>query len=1134
MRIALIGDVHLRARRLADVSEAWDRAVSFAKDNDAIIVQAGDIFDHYNVYGREASTGTVYKALLKPFSGDQPKLYCVIGNHDQGGPQDMDPLATVEEYPWVGLLARQPCVFDIHPEVAICAMPWLNRAHLLSKIIKKGIQPKEAAARLAKGLESVLERLKKETAAKKAEGKAVIFVGHLEVTGSKLDSGLPQANGLFEFSPAKLADLDCDAYAIGHIHLRQHIAPLPNKNDGYLGSLCQLKFGEERNETGFRLLDITGGKICKDSWVNNGESPRYYTVSSLQEADYRKGVDYVKIKCEARPEELPEGVIFEKVVSSTTSKRRLSERLDASMPLERLLTAWATETKCEIPLPILVSAAERLAATAEAPSDAIGSLQKIESISLRNIAYHSDTDVDLSDVDGTCGIEGPTGSGKTTLIESVPLSFYGKTPRSNIHAYLSRSKQEGSIEVGFESGGRHYVVKREIRRTAKTLTHKAYVFEKGTDKPIAGPNTDDVAAWCKSAIGDPDMVWAGAFSSQEDANNILDVDPADRKGLFAKLLNTDWLIKLGAAAGKSVQADTSAMEVKKEVISRLQKEMQDEDATRHKHESVGKGIEGQRSLLSSASSDLAKAKAEVAAADKTREERQKAIKAIADLKAQRNDVQSKGRSLKAEKQSMESLDTEAIKARLDKARKAKERIASLRASAVSERASASRLREERGQRLMQATSKANAALEKLRTDSATLRTSHSGKLNGLEMAAKLAKAALEEAEKKAKLLKGFPDKDVCGTCSLATDGIAARTSIPELKKDCEKKEKEASLQGEVLAKFDEETAKETQRLLAMVPKADDFDRESLSKADAHERLAASNDEEAGVASSAGESVDALEAELERARTAKSKADKMDLQLEALRDEFRRLEKEEKAVIVPDEPDDAGSKKRADELQSSVDKLQDSIAGDSKELGRLEAALEAYARKRSETQALEKELGELSNSCAVSSALAKAFGRDGIPQLIVDGAIPRFEEIMSSLLSDFDGRWSMRVLSQGQTAKGKITEIIEILIDDGMGERELQTYSGGEKKILRGIVRIAFAMLQAERSGKGLQVLVLDEATDMMDLDVSQTFIRMLKKASSSFRQVFVVSHSDHVLSEIPMRLCVSRQWGTTRVTKVTG
>ena len=78
------------------------------------------------------------------------------------------------------------------------------------------------------------------------------------------------------------------------------------------------------------------------------------------------------------------------------------------------------------------------------------------------------------------------------------------------------------------------------------------------------------------------------------------------------------------------------------------------------------------------------------------------------------------------------------------------------------------------------------------------------------------------------------------------------------------------------------------------------------------------------------------------------------------------------------------------------------------------------------------------------------------------------------------------------------------------------------------------MLQAERSGKGLQVLVLDEATDMMDLDVSQTFIRMLKKASASFRQVFVVSHSDHVLSEMPMRLCVSRQGGMTRVTKVTG
>ena len=1162
MKIVLIGDVHLRAKRLLDIEDAWVKAVSFAKENDAVIVQAGDVFDHYNVYGRDASTGTVYRSLLKPFSGSDPKLYCVIGNHDQGGPQDMDPLATIEQYPWVGQLVRQPCVFDIGTEVSVCTLPWLNRAHLLAKIIKKGISPKEAAAKLAKGLESVLERLTKDTAAKKAEGRAVIFVGHIEVTGSKLPSGIPQANGMFEFSPARLAELECDAYALGHIHLRQHIAPFPGKNDGYLGSLCQLSFGEEGNATGFRFLTVEKGQVVKDSWVNNEESPRYYTVAGLQDANYRKGVDYVKVRCEAKPEELPEGVIFEKVAAVTASKRRLSERLDASMPLDKLLKAWADESLFQIPLPILKAAAEKLVATAEPPCDAIGSLQKIESVSLRNIAYHTETDVDLTDVDGPCGVEGPTGSGKTTLIESIPLAFYGKTPRSNIHSYLSRSKSEGSIEVGFESGGKHYFVKREIKRTAKTQSHKAYVYEKGQgiDKPIAGPNTDDVAAWCKSAIGDPDMVWAGAFSSQEDANNILDVDPADRKGLFAKLLNTDWLIKLGMAAGKSVQADTNAMEVKKAVIDRLMREVQDEELAKNKLASVGKAIEGQKLLLASSSESLAKAKAEIASADKVREERKKALDTIANLKSQRNDIQFKGRTLKTEKQAVEGLDPKAVQVELAEAKKAKakaeaakaeadkleKKAANLKASAATKRALASSTRENLRKRLMEASQAANAAAEKARRAWMVEREEYAIALGTSEMKARLAQAAVEEAEKKVKLLEGFPDQKVCLDCLLAKDGVKARTSVQSLKEDARKAVEAAGIKRNQLAKFDEQTKKaESQR--DNLPTLETLDPEEDKKANEYDRLAREDETAAAAIPSdlnalqAGHdmaartaAVEALEAKLEQARDAKSKAEKIDSQLEALRNDFRRLEKEEKAISVPEEPNDADAKKKAEDLQSSVDNFQNAIADDSKEFGRLEAALEEYARKNTEIEGLQKELTESSNSCTVNAALAKALGRDGIPQLIVDGAIPRFEEIMGRLLSDFDGRWSMRVLSQGQTAKGKVTEVIEILIDDGTGERELFTYSGGEKKILRGIVRIAFAMLQAERSGKGLQVLVLDEATDMMDLDVSQTFIRMLKKASSAFKQVFVVSHSDHVLSEIPMRLSVSRQGGMTKVTKVTG
>jgi DNA repair exonuclease SbcCD ATPase subunit len=121
--------------------------------------------------------------------------------------------------------------------------------------------------------------------------------------------------------------------------------------------------------------------------------------------------------------------------------------------------------------------------------------------------------------------------------------------------------------------------------------------------------------------------------------------------------------------------------------------------------------------------------------------------------------------------------------------------------------------------------------------------------------------------------------------------------------------------------------------------------------------------------------------------------------------------------------------------------------------------------------------------------------------------------MACLLSDFGKGWDIKVRSQKATKSGTLQEAIDIMVDSGYGERDIGTYSGGEKKILKSIVRIAFATLQAERTGKGLKVLVLDEATDHMDDENAEITIRMLGRLKC-FNQVIVISHHTRVLGEI--------------------
>ena len=116
---------------------------------------------------------------------------------------------------------------------------------------------------------------------------------------------------------------------------------------------------------------------------------------------------------------------------------------------------------------------------------------------------------------------------------------------------------------------------------------------------------------------------------------------------------------------------------------------------------------------------------------------------------------------------------------------------------------------------------------------------------------------------------------------------------------------------------------------------------------------------------------------------------------------------------------------------------------------------------------------------------------------------------------------MRVVSFKEDSKGKITERIDILVDDGEEERDLATYSGGEQNLLAYVFRIAMSILQSERSGKGLKVLVLDEPMYFADVDLAESFMRMLKKLTGHFNQILLVSHSDYMLSAMQNKIFFS-------------
>ncbi len=145
-------------------------------------------------------------------------------------------------------------------------------------------------------------------------------------------------------------------------------------------------------------------------------------------------------------------------------------------------------------------------------------------------------------------------------------------------------------------------------------------------------------------------------------------------------------------------------------------------------------------------------------------------------------------------------------------------------------------------------------------------------------------------------------------------------------------------------------------------------------------------------------------------------------------------------------------------------------------------------------------------------LVEAFGKDGIPQLLIDAALPQLQEVLN-ILSSYLKKFSIEVTTQTELKTGGARETIGFLVDDGVQKRDIKRYSGGERKLLKGFIRIAMSLFQAQRTGGRYKVLFLDEAFDSLDRPRAMLLTKIVSNLSEIFNQIFIVSHTNDLLGE---------------------
>jgi len=1156
-KIILLGDIHFKAKVLEDIHDAWLRLISFAKNNKVdLILQAGDVFDCPNIHSKEHDVGTIHHAFSNPLYTAGIPFLAITGNHDIGRPMDKDALATIETIPNV-LVVRQPSLVDVSSiggpkNVSIATLPWLYFQHVLYKLKAKGVEDAEDKVKNLRQL--IVPKITEAVAKEKEKGNFVILLGHLEVSGAKLNDKQCQMDGSYEFSPMDLAKIKADVYALGHIHIRQHIQGLPNANDGYLGTLCQTSYKECGNSTGFRLLTVEDGKIKEDQFIENSHSPKYFKVDSLDGLLFRKNIDKVLVSAAQKPVSLPEGVEFQKK-PVIKEERDDGYGLNCDTSIDDLLKVWKEANKCKLSLDVLISKAKELTSNVSLGVDSIGSLEKINRVYLKNITCHTETTLDLSNVKGVCGVEGNNGSGKTTAMEAILLGFYGTTPsRPYLPSLISQGcTAQGVVEIDFTSHGKKYNVHREMKN-GKTFSHKALLNEEGSPDPIAGPKVEEVNSSCSQIVGEKDLVLAGIFSSQGEAGNILELRPAERKDVFAKLLGTDKFLTLSDLAKKKAAAGNTEIETSTFRLEQLHRDISTEAQDISNLAETNKKIADSKKNKEDAESNLALATESLNELQAFNKKRIEQLDKIKKVDAKIEEIKKQAKKEKDKKEELEKLPSEkSLATEIKKIKKAEEELEELREEArkITEQKNQvlvhvgktkdlySKAIEERSvkysvytRNLGQVRERANKEYSEKKNSLLVLKAEKEKELQGL-------KSSLEKSNKKAALVEGIPNQAICTTCPLAKDGLTAKSEIVDAQTKIAELEKEISeISNEAFAKLKE--PKHEKEL-----SVEEFDIEADKQIKAYSAsISETETKAAGIGPTdemrkKAQSIQAIiaqkpgiEKQAEIAKTASVDIAKIEGTIASLRKQFEELQKEKEEIEVDDEKDEGPTTFLVKNLQKQIKETEDKISALIKDQGRLEQILETHNKKKTEITTLEKSTESVRTETDVLNTLNQAFGRDGIPQLIVDSTIPHFEDIMTRLIADFDGSWEIQVKSQKTSKSGNTQEVIDIIVDDGNGPREISTYSGGEKKLLKAIIRIAFSTLQAERSGKGLKVMVLDEATDGMDGEVAPNYISMLSKLSC-FNQIFVVTHNERDLSTFSQTISFSRKNGhsTTVVLK---
>ena len=192
---------------------------------------------------------------------------------------------------------------------------------------------------------------------------------------------------------------------------------------------------------------------------------------------------------------------------------------------------------------------------------------------------------------------------------------------------------------------------------------------------------------------------------------------------------------------------------------------------------------------------------------------------------------------------------------------------------------------------------------------------------------------------------------------------------------------------------------------------------------------------------------------------------------------------------------------------------------------LRSQLAQIANAREEIDRIQRQTAGQTETIAVYEILENAFGKDGIPTVILKNLVPEVEEDASRILYALsNGRMRIGFQFGRETKTGTQTDQLVVEAEDETGHHPVTRFSGGERMRINLALRLGISEVIARRSGyKGkIETLIIDEGLSALDDEGRQATIEILRQLRKRFRKILVISHLDDIKDAFESRLIVSR------------